>query len=220
MQHASATSNKYVFLRKFVHRQSYLNLLYLLASFPLGVFYFVFLAAGISTGLSLVIVWLGLPLLLFVGAAWWALANFERLMAIVMLKEDIPPMYTINDRGENMWKQLKLHLANPVTWKSLVYLFLKFPLGLVNFVVLVILLSLTAALISMPFTYQSAQFFPAGIHFGFGLPAWHIDSLGEALLGMLIGFVLWPATLYISDGLAWVQAKLARLMLGNLPRAA
>jgi hypothetical protein len=36
--------------------QAYINLFYLLAAFPLGVFYFVFLASGLSAGISLLIV--------------------------------------------------------------------------------------------------------------------------------------------------------------------
>ncbi|MGD2146148.1 MAG: sensor domain-containing protein, partial [Anaerolineae bacterium] len=52
--------------RKFIEvlwsRQAYLNLVYLLAAFPLGVLYFIFLVTGLATGLSLTIVWVGIPL--------------------------------------------------------------------------------------------------------------------------------------------------------------
>ena len=217
MNKIKATMEKVPLLGKLIQGQSYLNLLYLLASFPMGVIYFVFLVSGIATGLSLLIVWLGVPVLLIVGAACWGLANFERMMAITMLREDIPPMNNIAEGKDSIWMRLKAHVSNPVTWKSVLYLFLKFPLGLFNFVVLITLLALTAAFISMPFTYQSVQYFSGGISFGMGSPIWHIDSLGDALLGMVIGFVFWMVTLTISDGLAWFQAKIARLMLGSHP---
>ncbi|HEU5199786.1 MAG TPA: sensor domain-containing protein, partial [Ktedonobacterales bacterium] len=44
-------------------KQTYLNILYLLMSFPLGIFYFVALITGISVGMSTVIIWIGLPIL-------------------------------------------------------------------------------------------------------------------------------------------------------------
>ena len=44
----------------FVKPQTYLNILYLLLAFPLGIAYFVFLVTGFSLGISLLILWVGL----------------------------------------------------------------------------------------------------------------------------------------------------------------
>ena len=41
--------------------QTYLNIIYLLLSFPLGTAYFVFLVAGLLLGLNLLIIWVGIP---------------------------------------------------------------------------------------------------------------------------------------------------------------
>jgi hypothetical protein len=41
---------------------------YLVASMAVGIFWFVVLVSGISVGLSLVIVWVGLPIL---APTWW-----------------------------------------------------------------------------------------------------------------------------------------------------
>jgi len=196
--------------------QAYLNLLYLLAAFPLGVFYFCFLVSGFSLGVSLTIIWVGLPILLLVGAGWWLLAGFERFMVIHLLKEAVPAMRRPLNESAGIWTRFTGYLTNPVTWKGLLYLFLKFPLGMVTFVILVILVALTLSFLSLPFTYQSQQFFQ-GSFFHVGLLAWQIDSLGEALLGAFIGLLLWPLSLNISNGLAWLHAKFARLMLSVDP---
>jgi hypothetical protein len=45
----------------------------------------------------------------------------------------------------------------------------------------------------------------------------HIDTLKDALLGALIGLMLWPVTLHITNGLVWVHAKFARVMLSDDP---
>lgn len=204
-------------LRVIFNRQAYQNLIYLGAAFPLGVFYFVFLVSGISTGISLMIIWVGIPILLLVGVGWWFLACFERFMAIYILKEDIPEMMPPSDVSADIWMRFKAYFTNPVTWKSLLYLLLKFPLGMATFVILITMVSLTLAFLSMPLIYESLPPFEAGISIGMGLPAWHIDSLSDALLCMVIGLLLWPATLHISNGLAWVHAKFARLMLSVNP---
>ena len=68
-----------------VRPQSWLNLLYLALSFPLGLFYFVFLTVCLSVGISLVIIWVGIFILGLTAACWWAFAAFERSLADAFL---------------------------------------------------------------------------------------------------------------------------------------
>jgi len=195
--------------------QTYLNLLYLLLSFPLGIFYFVFLVTGISLGIGLAIVWVGLIILVGVFAAWYAFTAFERGMAIGMLREDILPMSQQDLSGMTLWKKFTTTLANPVTWKGLAFLLAKFPLGILSFVVLVTLLSVSAAFLAMPFYYTYVN--PEITLWGDSTlyPMLLVDTLGEAMLGSLIGVILTLFSLHILNGLAWVSGKFAKVMLGN-----
>lgn len=217
MNNPSQSADRFFFFRVVGSGQAYLNLLYLLVAFPLGLFYFAFLVCGLSAGVSLLIIWVGIPILLLVGVGWWGLASFERFMAIHWLKEDIPAMARPPNEDAEIWTLFKEYFANPVTWKSLLYLFLKFPLGIATFVVLTTLISLTLAFLTMPFTYEFLQYSQAGVFFGPDLPAWYIDSMNDALLGALIGLMLWPVTLHVTNGLAWVHAKFAKVMLSVDP---
>jgi hypothetical protein len=70
--------------------QTYVNALYLLLSFPLGVFYFVFLVTGLSLGFGLLVVWIGVPILIMVLAGSWVLCRFEQEVTNRMLQLDIP----------------------------------------------------------------------------------------------------------------------------------
>ena len=115
--------------------QTYLNTIYLLLSFPLGTAYFVFLVTELLLGFSLSIVWVAIPILLLMLAAWWELVVFERQLAIWLLHVDIPPMSCETASGQSAWARLKSHLSNPLTWKGLAYLFARFPLGILSFVV-------------------------------------------------------------------------------------
>lgn len=205
------------FFRVMGSRQAYLNLLYVLAAFPLGVFYFAFLVSGLSAGLALLIVWVGIPILLVVAAGGRMLAGFERLVAVHLLKEDFPAAARPSTKGTDIWTRVREGLADPVTWRSLLYLLLKFPLATASFAVLSVVVSLTVALLTTPATYRFAPEFQLGVFFGSRLPAWRIDSLLDAVIGALLGLMLWPAALHVTNGLAWVHAKLARVMLSLEP---
>ncbi len=199
-----------------IRGKTYLNLVYLLLAFPLGLAYFIFLVVGITTGVPLVIVWVGLFILAAVFAIWYALVAFERQMAIKLLGEDIPPMNQKDTTGMSLWQKLVVAVKNPVTWKGLVYLFAKFPLGLVSFIVLVTLISLSASLIGAPFYYQYVH---PQVNFtvnnALWNPVWIIDTLPEALLASAVGLLIGLVSLHVFNGLAWISGKFARLMLGN-----
>jgi hypothetical protein len=194
---------------------TYLNLLYLLLAFPLGLFYFIFLVVGLSLGFSLLIILVGILVLLIVFAGWLAFGAFERQMAIWLLREDIPPMTPQQLRNRPAesavsWKGFVAYLANPVTWTSLVYLFVKFPLGILSFVVSVTALAVTAVFITSPLTYP---FFQPEVWFTYN-SLWKIDTLGDAMIAFVIGVALLFISLHVLNGLAWVSGRFAWVMLG------
>jgi hypothetical protein len=213
------------FLKKFFgvpfQGQTYLNMLYLLLAFPLGLFYFIFLVSGLSIGVATVIVWIGILFLLAVFAVWYGLVVFERQMAVWLLRVDIPAIERPVDTVPNQstWQRFKNTISNPVTWKGLVYLFAKFPLGIVSFVLVVTFVAVSLSLILAPFYYA---FVPVNVNLdifrGF-TNVWVIDTLWEAVLISLGGIFLTFIFMHILNGLAWVSGQFARLMLGYYPPA-
>src|SRR5215469_12480079 len=101
-------------------KQTYLNLLYLLAAFPLGILYFVVLITGLSFGIGTLIIWIGVP--------------------APYIKD--PRLATLP------WtRQLLARLRAPVTWTSLVYLLLVLPFGIFSFTVVIALLATSISLV-------------------------------------------------------------------------
>lgn len=201
--------------------QTYMNMLYLFLAFPLGLAYFIFLVTGLSLGLGLAIVWVGLLILAGMIAGWYGLIVFERNMAIWMLREAIPPVQPNDLGGKTLWQKFKATMGSAVMWKGLVYLFAKFPLGIVSFCVLVTFLAVSLALIGSPFYYSWFQ--PVvDLTFSGALwqPVWVIDTLGEALLACAGGLLMLLVSLHLFNGLAWVSGKFARVMLGYYAPAA
>jgi len=201
--------------------QSYINIFYLLLAFPLGIAYFVFLVTGISVGAGLIVIWVGVSILALVLAGSWAMCEFERILAVSLLKEDIP--HTPRGRSaatddQNLsalerlfigtWRRFKSHLTSRLTWTGMLYLFLKFPLGIGSFVMVVVLVSVTGALVGAPFYYW--------VDDGIDLGIWQVDVVWEALILTLAGIPLVFISLHLMNGAAFLSGRLARVMHGPI----
>jgi len=183
--------------------QSYRNIVYLALSFPLGLGYFIFLVTGLSVGVSLIVIWVGIPILLLTLAGWWVMGMFERQLVIRLLRVDIPPMTRLTESG-SAWARLKAHLRNPVTWKCLVYLFVEFPFGIAAISVLATAAFL-AAFVAAPIIYPWVDW---------NIGSWEIDTLGEAFIWPIPGLLAALVVMHVMNGMAYVWARFARLMLG------
>ena len=186
--------------------RTYLNILYLLTSMPLGVLYFTLLITGFALGLGLAIVWIGLPILLLVVLAVYALTGFERLLAIHVLGQRIDKLRDVLPQ-ESAWQWLKGVLTAPATWKGLVFLLAKFPFGIVSFCFAVTLLATSVAFLVAPILVLGGGVIDLGF--------WEVDSLPEALLCTLAGAVGHLVVLHLLNALAWVWGALARGLLGK-----
>ncbi|WP_420628112.1 sensor domain-containing protein [Candidatus Leptofilum sp.] len=187
-------------------KQTYFNLIYLLLAFPLGIAYFVISVTGLSLGIGLLIIWVGLFVLLALFAGWWGLAAMERLLAIHLLGEEIAPMNSpISNKG-NLWERTKAHFTDAVTWKSALYLLLKFPVGIASFVVTITAVSVCGTLIFAPFIYQTGNI---------SVFAWRIDTLFEALLATGFGLLITPYAIQLLNKAAELSGQFARFMLSN-----
>ena len=110
--------------------QTWLNLGYNVLAFPTGLAYFIVLVVGISLGVGLAIVIIGLGILLATLATWRGMAALERGLARGMLGVPIPP--AADRRDLPFIERVQRWLRDPVTWKSLVFVALKFPLGVLR----------------------------------------------------------------------------------------
>jgi hypothetical protein len=197
-------------IHKFVNvafeKQTYMNILYLLFSFPLGTAYFIFLVSGLSFGFSLLIFWVGIPVLLLILVAWWEIAAFERQMAVWLLGVEIPSMYPASFSNSNILQRFMQRVTSPVTWKALIFLLIKFPLGVFSLVLMTVLLSLTLTMLFTPVFYA----------LGIG----EVSSVSQAIFisasGIFVGFV----SLHLLNLLAAVSGDFAKRMLGKSEKQA
>ena len=185
--------------------QSYMNIVYLLLAFPIGTFYFVFLVTGLSLGFGLSITLLGIPLLGLVLGGSWALCKFERNLAGILLKVDIPAGSS-RPESKGLWSRVKALLKDRVTWTGMFYLLLKFPLGIATFTSVVTLMAVTVALLAAPILYLYADI---------DLVIWYVDTLLEAFALALVGVALLFISMHLMNGMAYVSGRIARASLGK-----
>ena len=94
---------------------------YLLVSFPLGIATFVCVVTLLSLGISLLIIWVGVPILiaLIEGNRWFA--TLERRRAGWLLGEPIPSLYLPQHR-RGMLGYLHTAIGDTAVWKDLLWL--------------------------------------------------------------------------------------------------
>jgi hypothetical protein len=125
-----------------------LSTLFLLSSFPLGLLWFVVLAALLLVGLPLTIVWVGLPALVLAMLVCVYGVRVERWRLRALLDTRLPAPYRPLPRGPVL-ARVWARAADPALWRGLMYLLLLLPIGLVELVV-VLLLIFSTVLVSYP----------------------------------------------------------------------
>ncbi len=192
--------------------RTWTSLLFNMLAFPLGLFYFVFFITGLSIGLGLVIIWVGIPILLVVVGAWWLFAAFERLQAEYLLGADVADSPRPWEGVEGIWGKIKAHFGSASTWKDLLYLLAKLLFGSISFAVLVTLGALEAWLIALPIGHiANVHVISWGNGSGWTPPLWvAIVAVPCAILWVFV-------SLHVVNGWSWVCARWAELLLRGRP---
>lgn len=190
------------------------NAAYLLLAFPLGLSYFIFMVVGLSLGVGLIVLVVGIPLLTGVFMAAYALGELERLTTNQMLGLDIPKARRWTPTG-SLWANVRALFVSPEMWKRVGYLLMKFPLGIVG-----LTLSATAAgflgMVATPVFYEQS-WWPT--FFDWPADIWTVDSFGGSILVALVSLVIGVALLHAMNWVARAWAEFAKVMLAPTDRA-
>ena len=183
--------------------RTYAAALYDLMAFPIGLAAFLMLVVGGAVGGGLVIVWVGVPILLGVLAASRGFAAFDRGLANRLLGTGIEAPAAQRSLGGSLWSRVKMLVRSGTTWRSILWLALRFPLGLAAFVAPITVAGTGVALMIAPFTSAFVDDYRP------------IDVTGATeLLCVAGGCALIVLALHVVDGLAWIHGTLARALLG------
>lgn len=197
-------------VRPILRLQTYKNLLYLVLSFPLGLFYGAFLGFGLIFGIVLSVVGVGVLILTVVVLLVHPLSGFERWLSNRLLAVDL------NEFDEDLpqtpfRESVSAHLAADSTWRGLGFLTLKLWFGIVG---LVLLFGFTTAY-SLITSLQSR---PRAIEFGEvnGEPViWTVETAPEAAAAAAGGVAVVVFLLHLTSLFGYVAGRVSASLLGE-----
>jgi len=191
--------------------QTYKNLLYLLLAFPLGMAYYIILMVGFTVGLGLSVLVVGLGILLATVIGLRYLASFERGLANTLLGTKIHKPDDVEKASEGIVGTAKAYLQASSTWRGLGFVALKFPIGLLSFVLLVTFLGTGLELLLIPL-------FPGGV-FNVQIAGWvvaeSIETTTEQAIAVPTGAFLVLFAVHILNAFARANASIASSLLGS-----
>jgi signal transduction histidine kinase len=183
--------------------RTYAGALYLALALPIGLAAFLLLIVGGALGAGLAVVWIGVPILLVLLATSRAFAAFDRGLANRLLGTAIPAPDAQRTRGGSLWTQVKALVRSPTTWRSILWLALRFPLSLLAFCAPLVVAAAGVGLIIAPFTSAFT-----GAH--------RVLDVSGATAAVCVagGLALLVLTAHVIDAIAWIHGALAGRLLG------
>jgi hypothetical protein len=191
--------------------QTYKNLLYLLFAFPLGLVYYITLTIGFTLGVGLSILLVGFLILLGTVIGLRFIASFERTLANTLLGTEISAPTDVRHSGDGVVESATAYLRASSTWRGLGFVVLKFPIGILSFVLLVTFLGTAVELLLLPL-------FPEGV-FNIQVAGLSVAQNVRTTIGQTvavpIGAVLALFAVHLLNAFAAAIASVASSLLGS-----
>jgi signal transduction histidine kinase len=211
METASAhTAGRRSFLRPLVEARTYRETLHLLLDLPVGVLWFTVFTTAIATGVSLLITFVGLPILTatFLLARGAAAVERRRVGRLLGTKIPDPPARRAT-KGDGILHRLAAPFRDRTTWKELAYVWLAQPvLSVVTFTVAVTAWAVPLWALTLPFYAFEHPAAAPELWTGF-----RIDTPAKTLIAAAIGLVVLPLAPWVIRAFATLDALLARWLL-------
>lgn len=179
-----------------VQPQTYRNLIFALLSFPLGLAYFVSIIVGLSVGFGTAILVIGLVILALTFALTRVFGSLERELAKALLGATFEPRPPLP-------RSFRAMFTDRTTWTMVIYLIIRFPVGIAGFVASILMLVSIPAMVA-PLVYNVL---PYSIGYE------HVTNSEEALLISLFGCVLFLLAAHLVNGVAAIARRLAMALL-------
>jgi uncharacterized membrane protein len=197
---------------------TYGAMFYMLLSLATGIFYFTWAVTGLSLSASFTILIIGLPFFRLFMASVRGLSLLESRIVESMLGVRMPRRPPYAERERPWLKRIGSMLTDARTWSTLFYMVLMLPLGIAYSVIVIVLSSVSLALMFTPIA-MAFDFFGLGsdfvggrvlIDWGFGQ---HVPGWGDVALMFVVGFFLLFAMLHLVRGIGRMHGALAKHLL-------
>jgi signal transduction histidine kinase len=182
------------FLLSPLHPATWYASLAIFLGFWVELFAFGLAVAAFSSGVSLLFVGIGFVVIGLTVEGCRLVARVERRRARLADPRPLLP-HPYRPYGTGIRDLVLAVFVDINRWRDVVYVFVAFPLTVLEFVVIVVLWSGSLALLSLPLLFVTA-----GLPAGFGAGG-AVSPAAIALVGGLVGLVLLPVAATVSQGL-------------------
>lgn len=185
-------------------------LMYMLFALVTGIVYFTWTITGISTGLGMIFLIIGIPIIILFLYSIRGIAFVEGRIVEALLGERMPRRSRYTNTNVTIWERIKNLLKDRTTWIGMLYMILQLPLGIIYFTAIVTLVAVSVGLVFAPIMQFLMEY--NIVYFGgegYGPPTWTLPfvSLG--------GLILITTTMHLVKFVGKLHGKWAKLMLVN-----
>ncbi len=181
-----------------VRWRTYARMLYLVIGLPLGLFYAVFIFGAIVLGIALSPIGIGVLLLIGLAMGSWILLAIDRELAVLLIGVELDPLITPKAESDGFVASAKMYFTHSGTWKSLGYLIMRFPLGVITFAIVFVVIGVASTLTAAPITLLLTDL---------DLGVWKVDEMWESLILAAFGPPAGIIALFIVDRVALAYAR-------------
>ena len=205
------------FFAVFLDPRAYTSLFFMLLCLATGIIYFVFAVVGLSLSAGFAVLIIGVPFFLMFVAVGRVVSLAEGRLIEAMTGVRMPRRPVYQGSALTFWARISEMLRDRRTWTTIAYFVLMLPIGILYFVIAVVGLCVSLALIALPITVICAQagwFGMGGVEvFSQAQPEWLFDSgIAVPILGVA-GVLLLTSFMHLARGVGKLHALFAKSML-------
>ena len=184
------------------------SLIYMIFALVTGIIYFTWAVTGISIGMSMIILIIGIPIIILFLYSVRGLSFIEGRIVEALLGERMPRRARFTDKNVKLWDRIKELFTDRSTWSGILYLVLQLPLGIIYFTLMITLIATSIATIFAPFVQVIWNISIIDI----GNEYYDIPWLLLPLM-MIAGFLLLTITMHIAKFIGKIHGKYAKALL-------
>ncbi len=184
------------------------SLIYMIFAMVTGIIYFTWAVTGISIGMSMIILIIGIPIIILFLYSVRGLSFIEGRIVEALLGERMPRRARFTDKNVKFWDRIKNLFTDRSTWSGILYLILQLPIGIIYFTIMVVLLSVSIATMFSPIVHIIWDFpiIQTG-NFEYYLPNWLLPLL------TITGFLLLTISMHLAKFVGKIHGKYAKALL-------
>lgn len=188
------------------------DLAFLIVNLPIAIAAFAAAVTGFSLGVSLLIIWVGIPVLVLTLAIARGFAQFERARIRICEQRPLPPVYYRENVG-NLGRRLLGVLRDPQYWRDLAHAVVAFPVRIFTWVVIVTWIATAIGGIAYVTYGWALERIPDN------QTLWELIGVDSAAFGVfanvVLGLIFLVTLPFVARGLSAMEAALGRVMLTN-----